>query len=258
MSEASPLENMPGNIVDDGSTYQDYCRHCQEPITMPSWLNKFPPPIGGKGTTSCQKCIDRYEDDRFKTAMLQTWESRVPRRYRKTDHQDPRFPKDLWKRLKTCDKNRSLIIYGPDELGKARLMVEWVKQVVWSKRATFNFLQAEDVDSFYDHRDAEVKLKELAGVQVLGIKGMLDEICNMPKAVKWMKRLLMARRSNGYITVATSYTNSRQFQNIGKDYYENDRVRIHKLIEKDWQVETWYDAAPTIGQQELNTGEDPF
>ena len=258
MSEASPLEDWPGTIDRSLPHWQDFCRHCSAPITMAGFLKTFKEPIGGKGTTSCPKCIDDYENDRFKKHMENAWVSKVPRRYRKTDHQDPRFPKELWSRMKTLDKSRSLIIYGPDELGKARLMVEWVKTVVWARRATFNFLLAEDIDSYYDHRDAEVKLKELAGVQVLGIKGMLDEICNMPKAVKWMKRLLLARRAAGYITVATSYTNSRQFQNIGKDYYENDRVRIHKLIYKDWQMEDWSSAVPTTGQQELNNGEDLF
>lgn len=240
--------------IDYEAKVADSCRHCGSPIEVYKWVVECEEEgLNGLGTTSCEACIEKYTIDQHLRVINVRWENVIPKRYRKTDRKDSRFPKSHWKQLRTNDVKRNLIIYGPDGIGKTRLAVEWLKLVVWRNHYSFDFLPAEDINGMFDTRENEVELKRFQSPDVLLIRGLFDELDNDQRSTKWVKRLLMHRKRNNKITLATSYITSRAFTKLGKDYWATDRERLHNIV-SGWQHETL--GAPNTGGDGLPLEEE--
>lgn len=85
----------------------------------------------------CQTCQERHaraEQDaaekRLREKREAAWIATVPKKYRETDTQHPRFPSAIWKTLRAVDMSRSIGLIGPSGRGKTRLLALMARRAI--------------------------------------------------------------------------------------------------------------------------------
>jgi DNA replication protein DnaC len=128
----------------------------------------------------CTDCANRRQQAESEAAAARirekreaAWTSTIPRKYRETDTSHPRFPKSIWKSLRTWPLDRSLGLIGPSGRGKTRLLALLAKRAIaddlyvgWCPATSFQWAAQNQWDDEHGH-DAKKWLRRWQDCHIL-------------------------------------------------------------------------------------------